>query len=180
MSGNTELTYADLASFPDDGRRRELIHGELIVSPSPRLRHQDLVGRLYLAFGNYLEARGGGKVYLVPADVVLSDINVVEPDLLFVADDRLDILTELNVRGVPSLVIEVVSDSRMDRVRKRDLYEQFGVPEYWIVDPDADRVEVYRLSSGAYGKPEIAEPGETLQCGGLPGLEIDLARLFAR
>jgi Uma2 family endonuclease len=180
MAAGGALTYEDLASFPDDGLRRELLDGELIVTPAPRLRHQDVVLRLGMAFGNHLSAHGGGRVFIAPADVVLSDRDVLEPDVLFIADSQVSILTEANVRGAPSLVIEVLSDPRVDRVRKRDAYARFGVPEYWIADPDADRVEVYGLAGGRYAKPEIFEPGDRLTYAGLPGLTIDVAELFAR
>lgn len=174
------VTYADLASFPDDGLRREIIDGELIVSPSPRSRHQEILARLHLLLGNHVAERGGGKVFFAPLDVVFSQINVVEPDLLFIAEDQLEILTEANVQGSPALVVEVVSNPRIDRVRKRDLYARFRVPEYWVVDPDADRVEVYWLRGETYAKPQIFEPGETLTYERLPGLEIDCTRLFER
>ena len=175
------LTYADLATFPDDGLRREIIDGELIVSPAPRIRHQKVLARLHLIFGNHLAVSGGGEVFFAPVDVVLSDSNVVEPDLLFVADDQSDLMTEANVQGAPALVVEVRSQPRIDRVRKRDLYARFGAAQYWIVDPDADRVEVYRLAGDdRYPKPEIFEPGETLTYDRLPGLQVDLTQLFAR
>ncbi|HVL89071.1 MAG TPA: Uma2 family endonuclease [Actinomycetota bacterium] len=180
MPGTTGLTYQALLAFPDDGLRRELLDGELIVSAAPRLRHQVILGRLHLLFGNFVEEHRIGHVYMAPTDVLLSDDNVVEPDLIFVADGRSEILTEMNMQGVPSLLIEVVSDPRIDRVRKRDVYARFGVPEYWVVDPDADRIEVYCHSPDGYGKPVIFEPGETLEYEGLPGLQIDLTRLFRR
>ncbi|MGH2829186.1 MAG: Uma2 family endonuclease [Actinomycetota bacterium] len=184
MPEQTALTYANLAAFPDDGLRRELLDGELIVSPSPRTRHQEIVGRLHLVFGNHVAAHGGGRVFIAPLDVLLSDTNVVEPDLFFVADRDDGIVGELNVAGVPTLVIEVLSQPRIDRVRKRDVYARFGVPEYWIVDPDSDWVEIYRLvgaaGAGRYAKPEIRQPDETLAYEGLPGLAIDLSALFAR
>lgn len=174
------LTYADLAAFPDDGLRRELLDGELIVSPSPFVRHQEVLGRLYLAIGGHVAEHGGGKVYIAPLDVVLSDRNVVEPDLLFVAEEQLAILTEKNVQGAPALAVEVVSNSRMDRVRKRDVYARFGIPEYWVVDPDADRVEIYRLDGDRYARPEIFEVGDELSFDGLPGLQVSLSSLFER
>ena len=180
MPEGAQLTHGDLASFPDDNLRRELIDGELIVTAAPYLRHQRILGRLYTAFAVHIEAHSGGEAFVAPADVVFSDINVVEPDLLFVAEDELGILTEKNIQGAPSLVVEVVSDTRMDRVRKRDLYARFGVPEYWVVDPDADRVEIYRRVGDAYAKPQIFEPGDALTYERLPGLRIDLAKLFAR
>lgn len=176
----TGLTYADLAAFPDDGLRRELIHGELIVTPSPLVRHQRLVGFLFLRLAGHVERHGGGEVLLAPMDVLLSDDSVVEPDLFFVPEASSEIITRANIQGVPALVIEVLSNSRVDRVRKRDLYAEFGVPEYWIVDPDADRVEVYRLSEAGYGKPEILEAGDTLTTAAIPDFSLDVWAVFDR
>lgn len=166
--------------MPDDNVIREIIDGELFVSPSPVTRHQAVSGRLYLVLGNFLAAHGGGMAFYSPLDVVFSDRNVVEPDLIVVTDDQRDIITEKNIQGVPALLVEIVSNPRRDRVRKRDLYARFKVPEYWIVDPEADRIEVYRLREGRYGKPEILETGEILEFARLPGLRVDLAALFAR
>jgi len=180
MAGQQLLTYADLAAMPEDGLRRELLDGELLVSPSPRTRHQEVSWRLSLAVGNHLEASGGGRAFAAPLDVIFDDHTVLEPDLLFIADERSEIITEKNIQGVPSLVIEILSEARIDRVRKRDLYARFQVPEYWIVDPEADRIEVYRLGDGGYGKPEILEPGEVLSTPLLPGFEIDIAKLLRR
>lgn len=175
-----DLTYADLATFPDDGLRRELIHGELVVTPSPLVRHQRLVGHLHLRLAGFVEEHGGGEVFLAPMDVLFSDRDVVEPDLFFVPDEASEIVTRTNIQGVPALVIEVLSNPRTDRIRKRDLYAEFGVPVYWIVDPDADRIEVYTLAGGRYGKPDIVEAGEVLGCDAMPGFALDVAALFAR
>ncbi len=180
MAQTGTLTYADLAAFPDDNVRRELIDGDLLVSASPNTRHQIISHRLTLALGNHLAENRGGVVFTAPYDVVLSDRDVVEPDLILVVDTQSDIVTQANIQGVPALLVEIVSDPRVDRVRKRDLYARFGVPEYWIADPDADRIEVHRLVDNRYGKPEILEPGETLQTDLLPGLRIDVAGLFER
>ncbi|MHB8510592.1 MAG: Uma2 family endonuclease [Actinomycetota bacterium] len=173
-------TYADLAAFPNDGMRRELLDGELLVSPSPKPRHQEVSLRLTLSIGNHVAHRGGGRLFYAPLDVVLSERSVLEPDLLFILDGQIEILTEANVQGAPALVIEIVSDSRIDRVRKRDLYERFGVAEYWIVDPEADRIEILRRDKDGFGKPIIVEPGETLTTPLIPGLSIDVSTIFAR
>ena len=176
-----KLTYVDYAAFPDDGLRREIIDGEVFVTPAANTRHQNIVGRIFVAMATHLSTRGGGQVFVAPYDVVLSDDNVVQPDIVFVETSRLNVITDANIRGIPTLVVEVVSDPRHDRVRKRDLYGSAGVPVYWIVDPDADRVEVYRLeSTGTYGKPEILEPGDTMALDALPGLAIDIAVLLRR
>jgi Uma2 family endonuclease len=174
------LTYTDLLDFPDDGLRRELIHGEVHVSASPNTRHQTIVGRLHLRIGVHIEQHGGGELYVAPLDVHFAPDEVVEPDLIFVADADSDIITDVHIRGVPTLLIEVLSDARRDRVLKPELYATFGVSEYWIVDPEADRVEVYRLRDGAYDKPEVLEPGETLTTPLIPGLRIDLTEILAR
>lgn len=180
MAKQAALTYEDLASFPDDGLRRELLDGELLVSAAPYRRHQVVSGRFHLVLANHLKEHGGGEVYYAPVDVVLTERTVLEPDLLVVTDDQLHILTDANVQGPPALVIEILSNPRVDRVRKRDLYARYGVREYWIADHDADRVEVYRLRDGRYGKPEIFEPGDTLSTPLLPGLTIDVAEIFRR
>jgi Uma2 family endonuclease len=183
LQHDAPLTYADFAALPDDLVRRELIDGGVVVTPAPNTRHQDVLGRLFLAFANHLAASGGGRVFVAPYDVVLSDHTVVEPDLVFVADDDLGLVTEANLQGAPTLAAEVVSHSRTDRVRKRDLYARHGIGEYWVVDPDADRVEVYRLTAaggGTYPKPELFEVGETVSPRSLPTLTIDLAELFCR
>jgi Uma2 family endonuclease len=174
------LSYADLASFPDDGLRRELIGGQLFVTPSPITRHQQIVFRLTGMFYAHLSEHGGGEAFHAPYDVVLSDNDVVEPDLIFIAEAQSDIVGERNVIGVPAVLIEVLSEARRDRVVKRDLYERFGVPEYWIVDGEADRVEVYRNVDGRYGKPQILESGDILTLESLPGFAIEVTTLLAR
>ena len=174
------LTYEDLFAFPDDGLRREIINGDLIVSPSPKTRHQTVCERLSRALGVHVAEHGGGRLFFAPLDVVLSPHDVVEPDVFVVLDSQLEIITEANIQGAPALVIEVLSNPRVDRVRKRDLYERYGIPEYWIVDPDADRVEVYRLVDGRFGKPEILEPGEQLETAALARFRLAVAEVFAR
>jgi len=179
------LTYADFLEFPDDGMRHELIDGVHYVTPSPNLGHQELVGRLYLALGTFLAGRRHlGRVFLSPLDVVMSDHDVVEPDLLYVAGDQQDILTPANVRGVPALVVEVLSPSTRSRDRglKRRLFEERGVREYWLVDPEARRVVVFRRA-GDGSFPQVAEcaaaAGAVLETPLLPGWTLGITDLFA-
>lgn len=174
------LTYEDYASFPDDGIRREIIDGEVYALSAPKVRHQRLVGRMFRVLADHVDRAGGGEVFISPIDVLLSKHDIVQPDVVFVADERAGIVTEPNLRGTPSLLVEVVSDPRHDRVRKRALYARAEVGEHWIVDPDADRIEVHRLGPSGYGKPEIFEPGDTLTTGLLPGLLLNVAQLLER
>lgn len=176
----TKLTYDDYLLIPDDGRRHEIIDGEEYVTPAPNTRHQDIAGEIYRLIANHLVGHGGGRVLLAPYDVVLSKGDVVQPDVIFVSDENAGVITEANIQGAPTLVVEVISDPRMDRLTKRDLYARHRVPEYWVVDPDSDRVEVHRLTKEGYGKPEIMEPGEKLSTEAIPGFELDLTELFRR
>jgi Uma2 family endonuclease len=181
---DTRFTYDDLALFPDDGKRHELIDGDHYVTPSPNLRHQELVGRLYLAVGNFLAAHPGlGRVFLAPLDVVFSPHDVVEPDLLFVAGDQVDILTPKNIQGSPALVVEVLSDGtrKVDAQIKRRLFERMNVREYWLIDPTLDTIQVFR-EAGAGRLPKASdlsmENDDVLTSALLPGFSLSLRDFF--
>jgi len=176
----TLYTYADLERLPQDNLRREIIDGELVVTAAPIPRHQRAVVELTVAFHSY-GGQHGGQVYPAPTDVFFSDSNVVEPDVLFVAADRLAQVEKKFVRSAPTVVVEVSSPStrRLDLVRKRDLYERFAVPEYWFVDLDGDRVEVYRLDpAGRYGSPVILDRGNHVDSPLLPGFVLPVDRVL--
>lgn len=180
-----KLTYEDFLLFPDDGKRHELIDGVHYVTPSPNLGHQELVGRLYLAIGNFRATRPHlGRVFLSPLDVVMSNYDVVEPDLLFVAGDQQSILTEANVQGPPALVVEILSPGtrRRDEGIKRRLFDEKGVREYWLVDPRAQRLTIYRRAAdGSF--PTVAaidaSSDETVTTELLPGFALPVRDLFA-
>ena len=166
-------TYEDYAALADDGRRYEVIDGELIELASPNARHQDILLWLAALMRMHVAQRGGGKVVVAPFDVVLSSINVVQPDVIFIADRHRHRLTAPNLQGAPTLAAEILSDARRDRVRKRRLYEQFEVDEYWIVDPYQEQVDV------CWPHERTLRAGDTLTTPLLPGLEIDVETLLA-
>jgi Uma2 family endonuclease len=181
---DTRLTYDDFVRIPDDGKRHEIIDGVHFVTPSPNLRHQDLVLRLGVALANCLDAHPErGRVFVAPFDVVFSFHDVVEPDVIFVAPDQLNILTDQNIQGTPALVVEILSPStrKRDLQPKRQLYERSGVREYWLVDPDLDSVTIYRRA-GDGSFPRVAELTkaalDTLETPLIPGSSIELSRLF--
>ena len=173
------LSYADLQAFPEDDLRRELIDGELFVTPSPVTRHQRVVGRLYARLSTHCEAHGG-DAFVAPLDVYFSDRNVVVPDVLYVGADHADRVEKQFIRGAPDVVVEVSSPStrRLEILRKRELYERFGVPEYWYVDLDADRVEVYRLGDGRYGVPTLLGRHDALRSELVPGFSLSVDELL--
>ena len=183
-----KLTVNELwALFPDETHvRHELIDGVHFVTPTPVTRHQLLVGRLSFEIELYLRAHPGvGQLFGVPLDVVLSAHDVVEPDLILIASDQMEILTPKNVQGAPALVIEVLSPStrRRDLGIKRELFARGGVREYWIMDGRLNRIDVHRR--GADGALTVAHQLEAsadavLTTPILPGFELSLNRLFER
>ena len=175
----TPWTYDDYLDFPDDGKRYEIVDGEVFVTPAPNIRPQDIVGWLFVRLYEHVQRHGGGRVFVAPVDAVLSPTDVVQPDIVFVADADSDRITPANLQGPPTLAVEVLSDPRHDRVRKRRLYAQFGVAEYWIVDPDGERVEVHRLEGQQYPTPTLLEAGTQLTTALLPGLSVEVAALLA-
>jgi Uma2 family endonuclease len=134
-----------------------------------------LTGELYL----YVKARGG-KVYPAPLDVFFTDRNVVAPDVLFISAEHLNRIGSMYIKDAPDIVAEVSSPStrRLELVRKRDMYERFGVPEYWFVDLDTDRVEVYRLADGRYGSPGLLGRQDRLESPLLPGWSISVDQVL--
>jgi Uma2 family endonuclease len=182
-SPGVKLTYDDFMQFPDDGLRHELIDGEHYVTPSPNTRHQAISLQLTLLIGNWLERNPIGRLFYAPLDVVLSDFDVVEPDLLYLSNARAaDVLSQQHVRGVPELVIEIGSPGtrKRDETIKRRLYERTGVSEYWVVDPEIDTIRVYGREADGFARVvELsAEAGDVLTTPLLPGLEIPLTRVF--
>lgn len=172
------LTWADLQQFPEDGKRREIIDGVLHVTPSPFIRHQRVVGRIFRAFAEILEPLGG-EAFGSPLDVIFDQSNVVEPDVLAVGPGRPPLPGDQHVHVVPDVAVEVSSRSTkgVDRIKKRALYERFGVREYWIVDLDHDVIEIYQLHDGAYGPPARFHAGDTVTSAVVPGLAASFERL---
>ena len=142
-------TYEDYCATPDD-QRYELLNGELMRLPTPNMAHQRVLGRLGIRLSQFTQEHGLGELFLAPFDVVLSDTDVAEPDLLFISRAREHTLTDENVRGAPDLVIEILSPSTADRDLgyKHDLYGRHGVLEYWVVDPMTKTVAVHRQQDG--------------------------------
>ena len=154
-----KVTYAQYRLLPE-GERYELIDGGLVsLTPAPGTRHMLAKRRLDGALRVVVEAAGLGVVGDAPIDVVLDEGHVVQPDLFVVISDRLAIFHSEAVRGAPDLVVEVLSPGsvRRDRFEKKSLYARFGVREYWIVDPEAERFEIYQLTETGYELARLVE-----------------------
>ena len=145
-------TYDEMvAELRETNQPVELWNGEIILSPAPHPRHQEIVFNFAQTLKEFVNPEKLGKVYISPVDVVLTQRRVVQPGVLFISKSRLGIIKNY-IDGVPDLVMEVISEAswRRDRIEKKALYEQSGLPEYWIVDPDSETIEVFALTKGVY------------------------------
>ena len=137
LNPRIKFTYTDYLLLPE-GDRRELIEGDFYMVPSPSFRHQSISRDISTPLWDYVRTNGLGVVVWAPMDVVLTQESVVQPDILFISNERREIITDNNISGAPDLVVEILSPSTADRDRelKLRLYARHGVREYWIVDPD--------------------------------------------
>lgn len=175
------VTYDMYADMPDDGQRYEIIDGILeLMTPGPSTNHQIICGEIgYRLMSN---CRSDYLIYHAPLDVILSDINVVQPDLIMIHRSRLHIVTKRGVEGAPDLVVEVLSPGsrKRNRVIKQGVYAEHGVPEYWIVDADARTLELYRLFEGesSYALIDVFEGNDAVASDRLPCVSFMASDIF--
>ena len=171
-------TYADYQQLPE-GAPYQLINGSLVMAPSPATRHQRIVAYLYRSLYNH--APDKGEVLFAPMDVKLSESDVLQPDLMFVAQERLDVIGEQAIDGAPDLVMEVLSPStaRHDLTTKKRLYEVHGVREYWIIDPDSSTVEIHTNTDAGFTQHARQVDSGTAASALVEGLSVDVEALFA-
>ena len=172
-------TYDDYMKTSDD-ERYELIEGELIQLFSPTTKHQRVSGDIMIEVNKFVESRNLGEIFHGPLDVVFDNENVMQPDILFISKERLDIIGEKNIQGAPDLVIEIISESTAyrDLVQKKKLYARFGVKEYWIVLPEESSVEVYTLKDNTFSLQTTYGRDDTLRSPLLQKLKIELKKIF--
>ena len=175
-----KLTYEDYRTTPED-KRYELLDGELTLAPAPRTSHQSVQIALGSRMYRFVEAEGLGQVFLAPTDVVLSDTDVVQPDILFVSSERAHIITEDNIQDAPDLVIEILSPGTAERDRgfKRALYAQHGVREYWLVGPDSATVTVLALEEGGFEVVGTYGEGDSVSSSVVEGFRVELDKIFS-
>ena len=169
--------YAAYAAILSDGKRHEIISGEHFVNPAPNLYHQKVSRHLQFQLFSQIELAGIGSVMNAPVDLQLSEYDIVQPDLVVVTQKRQHIMTPSRLRGVPDLVVEILSSSNPDHdlKTKRRLYEQAGIPEYWIVYPDEQQVLQLVLENGRYtGTLETTSITMKVE----PYVTVDLARVW--
>ncbi len=172
-------TYEDYLQLEDE-KRYEIINGELLEMPAPSLKHQKVIWNLAYAFRRFQEATNCGDFYLAPVDVVLSDENIVQPDIVYISKDRLSIAKDRGIFDSPDLVVEVVSPStfKKDTEDKRKLYAKHGIKEYWLVFPEEKVVEVLVLKEGGYEVFSYAFEKGKVCSSILEGFCINLEEIF--
>ena len=178
--GPIRLTYEDYVDLPDDGRRYEILDGELEVSPAPAPKHQAVSRNLLWIVHGHVQERGLGSVYYAPIDVILTDTSIVQPDLVFIAAARESIVSSRGIEGAPDLAVEILSpwSVRRDRVAKAALYARYGIRHYWLADPDARVLEVYETEGAEYRLVGRHEGAAKVRTAMFPDLEIDLGRVW--
>jgi Uma2 family endonuclease len=175
------LTVQDFMDIPEGPPYYQLIEGDLFMMPPPGAFHQDIAGNVHFIFRSYLKKRPIGKVSIAPYGVFLDDINVFLPDLFFVTKSRLKLFSKRGFEGAPDLVVEILSPgtSRFDRTSKKIVYARSGVREYWLIDPEAEEVQVFDLASDSEEARAIFGRDGTFTTPLLPGLKISCAEIFA-
>ncbi len=174
-----KFTYDDYLNTPDD-KRYELLDGELVMPPAPGESHQNVSAMLGWKLTQFAVENRMGRAYHAPFDVVLSDMDVVQPDLIFVSNERTDIITPANIQGAPDLVVEILSPSTAarDKTFKRSLYARHGITEYWMVDLTEKTITILRLDERGFEVVDTYGEGETLTSPTLQGFTLNLDDIF--
>ena len=176
-----EWTYREYMALPDDGKRYEVICGVLYMAPAPNPWHQEASGGIFYHLYTAIQLVGLGKVYAAPCDVILNPKTTVQPDILVILKEHLDRVTKEGVFGAPDLVVEIASPStaRLDLSTKYDAYAAAGVPEYWVVTPDARAVELFVLKDGTYNSLGVYSGPAVLPTQIVPDWKIKVEQFFS-
>jgi Uma2 family endonuclease len=173
-------TYEDYLELPSDGKIYEIIGGTLLMAPAPATKHQKVSRNLEFLIWDYVRRNKLGDVYNAPIDVIFDRLNVVEPDLVYISQERTNIIKEKGIFGAPDLIVEILSphNADVDIKRKKQLYEHFAVREYWVVDPDKKKVEIYIMQGGNYELKGTYLEQDSIESGQIEGLKVPLEEVF--
>lgn len=175
-----KLSFEEFRQLPIDGKRYELVRGEVHVTPAPSTRHQAVLQNLSVTLGSYVIQNRLGEVWAAPLDVRLGEDTALQPDLLFISNGRAGIIQENWIAGAPDLVVEVLSPSTTahDRATKLPIYAEAGVAEVWLIDSQAKTVEVLKLQGKKYFVEATLAGDQVLASNLFPGWQLPLSNLF--
>jgi len=174
------FTYQDYILFPDNGKRYQIIDGEIYMSPAPIPYHQKILANLEDILRQFVKTNKLGVVFFAPCDVLLSDVDVVQPDIFFISTERMGIIKNKYIEGAPDLVIEITSPytKKLDKIQKKRLYEIYKVAEYWIVDVDKKTLEVFSLKDNTYKTIAVHKEEDVVASVLMKGLKFNLQEIF--
>jgi Uma2 family endonuclease len=174
------ITRYDYQEMPPGPPYYQVIEGDLVMSPSPNTFHQHIAGNIYFLLRQHLSENSIGEVFMAPLDVFLSDINVYQPDVIFVSNERRAIITDHGIEGAPDLLVEALSPAtaRYDKGSKRKIYARTGVKELWLVNPEARTLQVYLLAKDSETPSATHRANATFTSSLLPGLKIKTATIL--
>jgi Uma2 family endonuclease len=174
------LTYKDYEALPE-GAPYQLIDGELIMTPAPTPLHQNIIGNIYQSLRYFVESQKLGRVFLSPIDVKLTDVDVFQPDLVFIRKEHVANIRRDKLNVVPDLVVEVLSPSNAfyDLTHKKTIYAESGVEEYWVIDPKNETVEIFLRDGDRYRSEDFFKDQEILKSHMFPGFTMKLNDVFA-
>jgi Uma2 family endonuclease len=174
------FTYDDYLTLPNDGKRYEIINGDLYMSPAPLPEHQLISIRLEEIFLSYVRKEKWGKIFHAPIDVVFSMTEIVQPDIVLVSKQREEIIAKKNLISAPDLIVEILSETteKTDRTKKKEMYEKYGVREYWIVDPSDQSIEIFVLEQSRYATAQKFVNDDIVDSTILPGIAFPARSAF--
>jgi Uma2 family endonuclease len=176
------LTVENYKLLPETGPRYQLIQGDLYMAPAPNRFHQEISRNLQFELHSYLKRHPIGKLFNAPFDVYLDEVNVFQPDIIIVLNERLGILTEEGAEGAPDLVVEILSPKtrRLDLMNKKQEYARAGVKELWIIDPESRAITIHQFTSDGLEKIRQVDEKDTLSTDLLPGFDLAAEMIFER
>ncbi|MEW6619844.1 MAG: Uma2 family endonuclease [bacterium] len=173
-------TYEDYVQFPDDGKRYQIIQGEVYMSPAPVPYHQRISAKLFEILQQFVKINKLGEVFYAPCDVLFSDEDVVQPDIFFISKENLNIIKDKYIEGAPNLIIEITSPytQNLDKLLKKRLYETYGVKEYWLLDADKKTLQIFSHTGKLYEDTGIYKIGDVVKSNLIKGLNFNLKEIF--
>jgi len=175
-----KFTYQDYINFPDNRKQYQIIHGEVYMTPAPVPYHQSVLRKLGKILDEFVTRNNLGEIFFAPCDILLSNEDVVQPDIFFISKEKMSIITDRCIEGVPDLIVEITSPytKKLDKILKKSLYETYKVKEYWVVDTDNKSIEMFFHTGNYYNSIGVYEIGDMVNSNLIKGLTFNPIEIF--